>query len=25
MKLFVLLLPLALTGCGVLRDLPRYW
>ena len=25
MKLLILLLPLALAGCGVIRDLPKYW
>jgi len=25
MKLIILLLPLALAGCGAIRELPRYW
>jgi hypothetical protein len=25
MKFLILLLPLALTGCGVIRDFPKYW
>jgi len=24
-KLIILLLPLALAGCGAIRELPRYW
>jgi len=24
-KLIILLLPLALVGCGAIRELPRYW
>jgi hypothetical protein len=25
MNLLILLLPFALAGCGVIRDLPKYW
>jgi len=24
-RLIILLLPLALAGCGAIRELPRYW